>query len=109
MTNLKYTWDEYKAFLKRNRIKLTTCFNGDVKSYSEYRKYIGKTYLIVEKSDYSQSFYVPEDKQNEIVFKWGKFKVTHYYDRSEKMPESIDFLQEALDWYGYLKVGGATA
>ncbi len=39
---LSYTWDEYLAFCKENRIKLKTCFNSEVSSYSKYAKYIGK-------------------------------------------------------------------
>ena len=100
---LKYTWDEYVEFCKTNRIKLSQCFSSDVRYYSEHSKYIGKDYLTVEVSDYSNSIYAPKSKDNEIVFKWGEYSLTRPYARNKQMPESIDYLLEALNWYNELR------
>ena len=103
----KYTWEEYLEFLKENRIRLAQCHNGDVMYYTEYSKYIGKNYLTVKKSDYSESFYAPKNKPNTIVFKWGQYSITKQYERGQEMPESIDYLLEALNWYKELRAHGA--
>jgi len=103
MSNLKYTWDEYKEFLKTNRIKLKACFDSEISFYSKHTKYIGKNYLTIEKTDYSQSDYVLRTKPNTIKFTWGEHTKTFEFDQSEKMPEAIDFLQAALDWYDDLR------
>ena len=100
---LSYTWDEYLAFCKENRIKLKTCFNSEVSSYSKYTKYIGKKYLTIEERDYSNSDYAPRTMSNTITFTWGDHSEEFEFDRSKKMPESVDYLQAALDWYDELK------
>jgi len=98
-----YTWDEYKAFCKENRIKLQTCFNSDVCSVSKYTKYIGKKYLTIEKNDYSRSEYAPRTMRNTIIFTWGEYTKELDFDQTEKMPENVDYLQAALDWYEDLR------
>lgn len=104
ITNTKeYDWDEYLAWLKTNRFKLQTCFNSEVCSVTKYSKYIGKDYLEVEERDYSRSEYASRNMLNLIKFSWGGSEEIFQYRQTEKMPQSVDYLQAALDWYEDLR------
>ena len=103
MTKTNYTWDEYQAFCKENKIKLKMCFSSEVSRYSKYTKYIGKKYLTIEKRDYSKSVYADPTMFNTIVFTWGEHSKSLEFLQSEKMPESVEYLQAALDWYDDLR------
>jgi len=103
MTKTNYTWDEYKAFCKENKIKLKMCFSSEVSKYSKYTKYIGKKYLTIEKSDYSRSEYAPRTKYNTITFTWGEYSKELEFPQTEQMPESVEYLQAALNWYDDLR------
>ncbi len=99
----KYSWDEYLAFCKENKIKLKMCFNSEVSKYSKYTKYIGKEYLTIEKRDYSNSDYASPDMWNTITFTWGEYSKELEFHQTEQMPESVDYLKAALTWYEDLR------
>ena len=110
---LEQSWDQYNAFLKSNRIKLTHC-NGysDVCKITEYRKYVGKDYLHIKCNNYDTSIYI-KGKWNSIEFTWGDYRKIYKiapgcWDKYNWRGSEVDYLQDALDWYQEVKSGNAT-
>lgn len=105
-------YDAFEAkheFAKQNKFKLVTCYNGEVSSKTEYRKYIGKGYLRVTFEEPSQSYELQIKKT--VTFSWSSPSKVLGGEDSFVFPLDTDFgsafqlehLKLSLSWYKELQ------